>query len=257
MIGKLLKIQELDSRLLLWPLAAIINICAECPQPSTCHELRQISKSILMGRPLHSFDRLSNLCAKAFIVSLKFCEATELTTLMSTLTQISPKIVLNVVGHLPLTPSFNAHDWSAAIERLFIDGFPPLGSTPPTIAILKSCELYLRFATDITIFEKPLMNHVQVSLVSFLQRDQKQLKDHEPSIAEFLKNQGKGLCWILSPPPIAIPKEGPTSTCHSILSPELEGLLSSLEEAFSSLKGKSDLRNAAIARLQEIIQTCS
>lgn len=161
--------KKLDPVILFWPLASMVNICQECPKPTTCAELGQISSSILQN---YDDPRLQRLCLNGLRMALRFCEIADINLVVGSLCCPAVAPALALFGNLSLVDPYNAGtnlDWHQTLERLLLSSFSLSSSIFPTL-LLRYCEHYLKFATDISLFEKDSLRHLHDALIPFLQR---------------------------------------------------------------------------------------
>jgi hypothetical protein len=78
---------------------------------------------------------------------------------------------MSLISSTALVPSLDFTDskWKELLQTTLLKCCPP--NTRASVSFLRDCEIYLRFASDLSVFEKPSMAHLQADLVSFLQRE--------------------------------------------------------------------------------------
>ncbi|PJF17595.1 hypothetical protein PSACC_02593 [Paramicrosporidium saccamoebae] len=159
---------DLDDRLFYWPLAAATNFCTEFPQPTSCRELRATVKTVLERAKC---PRLIALCGRALRLSLKYFEPIETPDLLNCIEKLPPFISMSLISSAALVPSLDFTDskWKELLQTTLLKCCPP--NTRASVSFLRDCEIYLRFASDLSVFENPSLAHLQTDLVSFLQRE--------------------------------------------------------------------------------------
>lgn len=262
----LLAQQSPEPRLAYWPLRAIVSLVSEQAQPSLCRELallaRQIISLVAPAPASAPHSRLLALCGQALLCSLRYCETADLCEVLAGLAAdplprpVAWKILAilpflrcfevraAVHGRLtrPAQPSLSSH----VLERLLLLLARPDPRADPlervSVQGWRCAETFLRFAPDLSVFERPSLAPLQATIIAFLQR-----QDGGPLDAPLLASTVATLDPILARPAppcpapsiplpaatrIAIPALAPAPTDAGIAL-----LISQLQACLSAVKG--------------------
>jgi hypothetical protein len=247
-ISKILTETNLDPMLIFWPLAALTNICTEASQPSNCQETRRIVELVLNKIPGDAVY-IKALCAKALRSSLKYCEATHLGAIQLNLDRLHPQGALSLIAALPFVPNWSIDQagWTLSIEKSLLKCAPP--TEMPNTTVLRHCEVFLRFATDLSVFESLSLSHLQGALVAFLQREQGTV----PDCGQVVKSlEGALQRELFTKVPMTRIRIPPHRTL-TVDTGSVEALLSQLDISLASLKDNTPEHHSVLVQLQGII----
>lgn len=151
-----------------WPLACATNIVRECPQPSNCAQLFQALSNILERMNTGSDILLRLECGKAMQMSLRYLEERSLMAAVEFLPKLHVYSTVSILSLLAFLPQLSLVPITDRLVGHLLNLSALAG--PLYSECLRCCENYLKFASDLSLFERDELTSLQSSLVTFLQR---------------------------------------------------------------------------------------
>lgn len=164
-----------DLILCFWPLSAAVKIAAEAAQPGHCSRLRQICQRVLHSAvPAGLGGRLLNLLGRGLLVSIRFLEAAELNMFIDLCQRLPAHLGLAVLTACllsPTVPSDHKRQLDPHLKALLVRALPASGCPRYDPNLLRCCEIFLRVASDVSVFEDAELSYLHRAIVAFLRRE--------------------------------------------------------------------------------------
>lgn len=170
LIAHLLDISDEHTSLCYWPMSCLVNIARQCPQSALSSRLFTLTMD-LIRRPNCPLNLLS-LCGTSLLACLRFLETPQISCLIEeALPRLPSHRAMRIFAGLPLAPSFVPQRGEAALRELLMAAWSASARFPlERIELLRHCEMYLKFATDVSLLERPELADLQAAVIAFLQR---------------------------------------------------------------------------------------
>lgn len=237
-----------------WPLSCLANIVRQCPQPTLCSKLFNLAMD-LVRRPTCP-PLLLSLCGSSLLACLCYLELPQLSLLIAeALPRLPVHRAMRIFAILPLAPSLGPCH-TEALATFLQRAWQTLPRSPlEAIEFLRHCEIHLKFATDVSLLERPELAGLQTAVIEFLQR--KPLSSSVPStwisdrdmlvakLRQLLEDGRLDLSTLaeVSLPPLSGDDDGPI----------ISELVGHLRDHLERLSGRG--RQRALVRVREIMQS--
>lgn len=258
LVSHLLDTSDDHIALCYWPMSCLINIARQCPQSALSSRLFTLTMD-LIRRPTCPPNLLS-LCGTSLLACLRFLEASQLSSLIG---EVLPRLpshrAMRIFAALPLVPSFVPHQGEALTGLLLTAWSASARSPLERIELLRHCEMYLKFTTDVSLLERPELIDLQRAVIDFLQRKSVDslttsttwTSERDMLVASLKQSLQDGLLDLNSLTEISLPPPLSGEDDGAIMGELMAHLRDQLERL--SRRGKQ----RALVRVQEILKSYS